>query len=334
MKELLPSSPEKRPLAGKAFTGHCPSTVHICLTDRCNLTCRHCDIWKNTPGNELDLEAWKKIIDEFREWIGPFSLKFAGGEPLVRRDIVELTRYCRDNEITVGINTNGTLINKKMAVELLDAGINELNVSLDGIDPEIHDYIRNKQGTFDRVMKAVKYFEGANSTFKLNLATIVCEQNLDNLMDLLNWTKSNHINTITFQALFQNFGAKYNPNWFEENDLFPFDVDRVNDVFEKIFEFKMRRGLISNPLLQLSLMRAFFNNPRIQCGQECRAGASDVAVDATGNMLLCFNLAPIGKVTEDSPESLYTAPIAWERRREVSRCRRSCSLLNCNFSRF
>ena len=333
MKDTLPILPEIKDHSKYAFIGHRPSTVHICITDRCNLTCRHCDIWKLPTSKELDFDTWKGIIDRFERWLGPFSLKFAGGEPLVRKETLELTRYCRSKGITVGINTNGTLINKKTAKELLDAGVNEINVSLDAIDPDIHDYVRNKKGTFDRVMKAIQYFEGANSTFKLNLATIVCDQNQDNIIDLLNWARSSGINIVTFQALFQNFGAKYNPNWFESSDLFPADVDKINEVFERIFEFKMRRGLISNPLLQLSLMRAFFNNPRIQCGQECRAGTSDVAVDAKGNMLLCFNLAPIGSLTEEDPEVLYTAPCAWKRRRDISHCRRSCSLLNCNFAR-
>jgi len=331
MKKRLPISSIENEQGQSAFIGQQPSTVHICITNRCNLTCLHCDIWKLPAGKELDLSTWKGIIDKFEQWLGPFSLKFAGGEPMVRKDTVDLTRYCRDKGITVGINTNGAIIDKKTAKALLGAEVNEINISLDSIDHTIHDFVRNKKGTFDRVMKAIEYFKELDSKFKLNLATIICKQNLDNLIDLLNWAKVNGINIVTFQALFQNFGATYDPTWFEKNELFPLDVDRINVVFEKIFEFKIRNGLISNPLLQLSLMRTFFNNPRIQCGLECRAGTSDVAVDATGNMLLCFNLEPIGSLLEANPDTLYASQLAWERRQEISRCRRSCSLLNCNF---
>ncbi|MFC1888538.1 radical SAM protein [Thermodesulfobacteriota bacterium] len=309
-----------------------PSTVHICITDRCNLSCRHCDIWKIRKKPELDLADWKGIIDNLHGWLGPFTLKFAGGEPLLCKHTLDLARYARKLGITVGINTNGTLLDEEKVKAIHEIGVDEVNISLDSLDSEVHDFIRNRKGVFDSVMRTIELLRKDRNGLSINIATIICDANLDTLMDLLLWCKNDDINVVTFQALFQNFGAPYNPGWHQSSDLFPKNQEKVNKVFEKLFEFKMRNGVISNSLLQLSLMRSFFNNPGIQTGRKCVAGSSDVAVDARGNMLLCFNLGPIGSLLENHPRDLFYNAESLKRRKEIGSCKRNCSLLNCNFT--
>jgi MoaA/NifB/PqqE/SkfB family radical SAM enzyme len=71
-----------------------PSNVLFNITFRCNLKCKHCDIWKDKSGKELSTEEIKEIIDKLKNWLEYFRLHFSGGEPLVRKDIFEIIKYC------------------------------------------------------------------------------------------------------------------------------------------------------------------------------------------------------------------------------------------------
>ena len=73
---------------------HLPSQVHLSVTDRCFLPCKHCDIWKN-EAVDLSTEVWLKLIDEIGPWCAPAGLNFVGGEPLLRSDLPELIRAAK-----------------------------------------------------------------------------------------------------------------------------------------------------------------------------------------------------------------------------------------------
>ena len=309
-----------------------PSTVHIAITNRCNLSCKHCDIWKIERERELELSDWMSIAEKITSWLGSFTVKFAGGEPFMRKDILKIISFFKENGIQVGINTNGVLITPKVADTLLAMDVNEVNISLDSCKSDTHDFIRNRKGTYERVQNVIGYLREANKKISINVSCVIMEHNLDDIVYLLIWCKEQKINVVTFQALFQNFGNDYNPNWYNDSDLFPKDLKRINSAFEKLFEFKMRNGLVSNSLVQLSLIRTFYNNPAIQSGHQCRAGTTDIAVDAMANMRLCFNLEPIGSLLKEDPEEIFHSKTAWVRRQEISECQRSCNLLNCHYT--
>nr|MCK4929795.1 hypothetical protein [Nanoarchaeota archaeon] len=57
----------------------------------------------------------------------------------------------------------------------------------------------------------------------------------------------------------------------------------------------------------------------------------DIAFDPYGNMLLCFNKAPVGNALKKNPKKIWKNRLADTRRNEISLCKRNCNLLNCNF---
>ena len=93
-----------------------PTSVHFSITHNCSLSCKHCDIWKTSSSKqELNTLEVKNIIDNLKKWLGPFSLNIAGGEPFIRKDMIEIIEHCSTNAIDVNLTTNGTLINKDLA---------------------------------------------------------------------------------------------------------------------------------------------------------------------------------------------------------------------------
>ncbi len=107
--------------------------LRISLTDRCNLSCIYCKS-NSEHKNELSVSQIEKIVKAFA-LCGIKKVRLTGGEPLLRKDIAELTRKIKDIdgiEKTV-LTTNGILL-KKYAKELKDAGLSAVNISLDTTD--------------------------------------------------------------------------------------------------------------------------------------------------------------------------------------------------------
>ncbi len=123
---------------------------------RCNLKCVHCysqskDI--EYP-NELNTKDAKAMLDGLAEYGAPVIL-FSGGEPLMRKDLMELITYARDKGLRAVISTNGTLITEDKAEELKKFGLSYVGISLDGLR-ETNDKFRGIEGAFDDALQGIR----------------------------------------------------------------------------------------------------------------------------------------------------------------------------------
>jgi AdoMet-dependent heme synthase len=154
------------------------------VTAACNLKCRHCHVNAGKHlGNELDTEESKRLILDIARVPEFRMLVFTGGEPLVRPDILELVEVAADTGLTVSIATNATLIDTAMARKMKQAGVCNVAVGLDGATPELHDFIRNTPGTFERTMRGIHASREAGMCLQINIT--VMKYNYDNIPQLL-----------------------------------------------------------------------------------------------------------------------------------------------------
>jgi radical SAM protein with 4Fe4S-binding SPASM domain len=133
--------------------------LFIEITRQCNLSCLHCgsDCSTEMQGQELSTEQW---IDFFNRLSGSFDPKvtgvvLTGGEPLARSDFFKITEIIHRNGFKWGMVTNGMLYTAEKVKQTVDDGMRYLTVSLDGLDKE-HDHLRNKEGSFDAAVSAIK----------------------------------------------------------------------------------------------------------------------------------------------------------------------------------
>ena len=126
------------------------------MTQRCNLKCVHCYAQAVDPEgtDEISTEQGKAIIDDLAAFGAPVML-FSGGEPLVRKDLVELARYATSKGMRAVISTNGTLISREKAKELKEVGLSYVGISLDGGE-EIHDKFRGVPGAYKKALEGVR----------------------------------------------------------------------------------------------------------------------------------------------------------------------------------
>ena len=126
------------------------------VTRACNLKCIHCyaQAVEQSREKELTREQAISLIDDLAEFGVPVIL-FSGGEPLVRKDLVEPANYAVDKGMRAVISTNGTLITKEKAKELKKVGLSYVGVSLDGMR-EVNDRFRGKKGAFQDAITGIR----------------------------------------------------------------------------------------------------------------------------------------------------------------------------------
>ena len=109
-----------------------PLVAELFLTENCNLRCVSCACWRTTTKDELTTAEWKDVLEQLaQERI--YKVNFTGGEPLMRRDAIELMRTATGLGIRhLHLNSNAILLDDRRATRVLDAGVRSFNISVDG----------------------------------------------------------------------------------------------------------------------------------------------------------------------------------------------------------
>ncbi|MBF0369098.1 MAG: radical SAM protein [Magnetococcales bacterium] len=166
---------------------HHPSHVLIELTTRCNLRCKWCNQndpdWREKFGNlEMPFEKLEKIIPQLKG--SQVLLLYNIGEPLLYKRIPEAIALAKRTIPTVRITTNGLLLTEKKARLLSEAGLTQLNVSIDSPLPEIMERIRGAD--LGKIEKNLTTF-GESCQVPVQVWSVISESNHRSLMDLPQW---------------------------------------------------------------------------------------------------------------------------------------------------
>lgn len=152
----------------------------IKITSRCNLRCRMCDYWKTEDEAALDTDAWKRVLGELVAE-GCRKVHFSGGEPFLRRDLVEILAHGADLGLKINVTTNGTLVTREAARRLVDASVNAVSVSLDGPTAALHDAIRGIDGSFKRSLRTLRrlrrFGRGRDKPLRLRINVVLMRDN-------------------------------------------------------------------------------------------------------------------------------------------------------------
>lgn len=169
------------------------------MTRRCNLKCIHC--YSNSADidypDELTTDEGKKLIDDLAAFGSPVIL-FSGGEPLLRKDLLELAQYARDKGMRAVISTNGTLITKDIAAKLQKVGLSYVGVSLDGLE-KTHDRFRGKKGAFAAAIEGIRNCRDAG--IKVGIRFTVNKHNVADVPDMFGLLRKEKIERMCFYHL-------------------------------------------------------------------------------------------------------------------------------------
>lgn len=165
-----------------------PLKVFWDITNECNARCIHCFTDAGVQSlNELTTEQVLVIIDQLYE-LGIMSLAFSGGEPFVRRDMIQIIKYATEKGFIVSITTNGSLLNADKIDFLIGLGIKSLTFSLDGYSQETFEKIR-KGVDFRVLIDNIKYAakQARKSNVEISVRTTLNYINLHEVFDILDF---------------------------------------------------------------------------------------------------------------------------------------------------
>lgn len=168
------------------------------MTRRCNLKCVHCYAHAVEDGqDQISTEQAKIIIDDLANYGAPVML-FSGGEPLVRKDLVELAKHATTKGMRAVISTNGTLITKEKARELKSVNLSYVGISVDGGE-EVHDKFRAVPNSFKKTIQGIEncLAEG----LKVGLRFTINKRNVSELPKLFELIRDLEVPRICFYHL-------------------------------------------------------------------------------------------------------------------------------------
>ncbi len=144
------------------------------ITQHCELNCQHCYLkgLRKPQKNELSTQEIKNFINQFKQLGGTF-LTITGGDPFLRKDLLEIIKYAREKYIAVSILTSGNFFTTTTIDELAKLSVHRIQYSLYGPNKETHDFITQTKGSFEKTLKAINYSKNKlNTHIALSINTL------------------------------------------------------------------------------------------------------------------------------------------------------------------
>ncbi|MEM1276085.1 MAG: pyrroloquinoline quinone biosynthesis protein PqqE [Pseudomonadota bacterium] len=154
------------------------------LTHRCPLACPYCSnpLELVQKAQELDTATWARVFREAAE-LGVLQLHLSGGEPASRGDLVDLVAAARATGLYTNLITSGIGLTKRRLLHLDRAGLDHVQLSLQGTTPQLADEIGGYKGGFTRKMQVAQWI--GEIGFPLTLNAVLHRRNLHQLPEAL-----------------------------------------------------------------------------------------------------------------------------------------------------
>lgn len=252
-----------------------PLVVSFEVTGSCNANCLHCEKG-GIIRDEVQLPP-SKIFEYYRD-LRPVVVQVSGGEPLLRKNVIEIVRAIKEPNGTpyLILVTNGFRLDKGIYLELRRAGVDQFSISLDFSD-ERHDRFRRLPGLFRHLEKTIPELTALDHN-DIVLNTAITRENLDDLLDLF--------------ATAEKWGASlsysaYSPLRTGNQDLLissTQDLSRLRATIDKLITMKRRGKQIRNPVSVLENIFRFFEEGAVG---GCRTGIRFLVITPDGFFRPC-----------------------------------------------
>jgi MoaA/NifB/PqqE/SkfB family radical SAM enzyme len=321
-----------------------PSMITLRTTNLCNLRCKQCAQWgekgvflretRPAPALDLSTEEWKRFIRRMARSCP--HIYFFGGEPFLRRDLLELVRFAHDRGVVAGVNTNGQFLRGRGA-DIVRSSMDYLMVSLDG-PREVNDRIRiGKAGGYATVVAGVEELVHAREAQGSGYPLIEM---------ILTLTEENQGSIAATAAIARDLGVDYFAvtfGIFTTEELARRSSELIRDEFGVEPKFyhgfvrdvsRMDPALIAGQIREVRRLWGsrykqypplefdvadYFRKPELPLVRKpCISPWMTMQVMANGDIAFCEDFAdlPVGNVREEDPIALWNGPASrsWRRR--------------------
>ncbi len=317
-----------------------PVCLYLETTNRCNLLCETCPRTFETlePAADMSWELFTRIVDQFPN-IERVVLHGVG-EPMMVRELPEMIRYLKQRGIYVLFNTNGTLLNLRKGKELIDAGLDELRVSLDAAEPATFKIVRGLD-MFDRIVSNVREFttmqrETNLSTPRVSLWLTGLRETVAQLPAFVKLAHDIGVNEVYLQRLVYLSGgqgmARPESSLFAHSDAL--EKEMISKAEELAAELGMRFNASGATEPGASLQRKTADQP----WSLCRRPWTLMYFTANGRALPCciapfsmrgYDSFTLGDATQQTLREIWNGPQYQEFRRALLSDHPHAACANC-----
>lgn len=285
----------------------------------CNQQCMHCYAANQNYAEtqELTTEEWKKVIDICKENCIP-QITFTGGEPTIRKDLVELIKYA--SWFITRLNTNGVLLTKKLCKELYEASLDSVQVTLYSNDKEIHNKLVGADN-FDKTVQGIK--NAIESGLNVSINTPLCSLNKD-YVSTLKFAKELGITYASSSGLIVTGNAEKEES--KETQLSKNEItNSMKEACKYVEEQEMELSFTSPGWIDEETLKELkLDIPA------CGACLSNMAVSPDGNVMPCQSWlgkdATLGNILEDKWDKIWNSPKCKKIRKNSSNTSFTCPL--------
>ena len=304
------------------------------ITNRCDQRCSHCYIWrgkeaKNPYSGELNLEQGHSVVAKFLTFCTIFEvdplIAITGGDPLLCPWFFELLDYIHQMQIPFIILGNPFHLNRKICEKLKILGCRGYQMSLDGLR-EIHDSIRNKEGSFNATLSAIKVLQNLGIKTMI-MSTVSCR----NVLEIPKLAKL----AVELGVDVYDFGRYCPPQNAIDECLSPHEyrdfLGHVWEVLKKLADhstkFPLKDHLWRLYLYEIGVFQIQKSDVVLQ---GCNCGIRHLAILADGTAYACRRFeSHVGNVLKQSFQEIFLGG-ALSRYREIKNLKgcNNCDLLN------
>lgn len=296
-----------------------PYRMDLAITYRCQNDCAHCYNARPRRQAELSTQQWKQILDLLWQ-IGIPHIVFTGGEPTLRKDLPELIAHAQQNGQITGMNTNGRRLKDSGFVEeLVAAGLDHVQITLESHDAGIHDHMVGRPGAWEDTVAGVR--NALSQRLFVMTNTTMLQENVPSLPATLDFLAELGVPTVGLNALiYSGHGASVGTG-LPESDLPPL-LNLARFATEK----HGQRLIWYTPT-----QYCHFDPIQLELGVKgCTAALYNMCVEPDGGVIPCQSYYhSIGNLLKDPWEAIWNHDLAisLRERKDVPAACTSCSLL-------
>jgi len=264
--------------------------IRFSITSKCQYSCLYCDREGYSKTNELTVEEITKLCKILAEILNVTRIKFTGGEPLCREEIVQIIQNVSDLQLykDISMTTNGLLLSEK-AEELYKAGLNRINVSLASLQPEIYKKVYGSD-SLKTVLKGLQKAKKIGfDPIKLNFVLMkgINDNELDSIIDFCA-INGFILQLIELHKVSDAVGG--NGDFYEKYYL---DIKPIIEELESKADKIIVRGSMQNRKVFILPNSAVIET--ITPSHEFCMGCTKLRVGCDGNLFGCLYRSDLGK---------------------------------------
>jgi radical SAM protein with 4Fe4S-binding SPASM domain len=272
-----------------------PYRMDLAITYRCNNDCAHCYNARERDYPELTTATWKGILDKLWD-LGVPHIVFTGGEATLRNDLPELIAHAEANGQITGLNTNARrLADEKYVQQLVDAGLDHVQITVESCVPEVHDQMMRAKGAHKQTIQGLKNVLASLLYVMTN--TTMLRTNVDTIPATLDFLVDLGVPTIGLNALIYSGNGLTVGTGLAESEL-----QSILDIAIQKTEARGQRLIWYTPTQYCQ-----FDPTRQNLGVKgCTAALYSMCIESNGDVIPCQSYyTSLGNMLDDEWDSIW-----------------------------